>query len=120
MAAPTATKRRAKLTEREQAIREKANGYAEAGKPFATPITPIQVKRVVKALGDRDPFKGGGPLVTATRAQAREVATNGGHDAELAQSAAGWKSVQVPKIRNDANLYNRRIIAIALAVSEIG
>lgn len=104
--------------QREVDIKNHVNAIAEKGKPFARPVTPSQVRKVLNALGELDPFAKGGPLEGWTRAEADRVALNGGHSPKVA-TVSRWKKAQRPAVRNDANLYNRRIVAILIASTRI-
>lgn len=109
-----AKSRKPKYSEMEISIRDRANELAASGKPFAAPIIPAQVRRVLKAMGVSDPFAKGAPLEGMKVGEAIEVAKNGGRSIST-KGVGEWKRAQ-PKIANDVTLDNRRIVAICVAL----
>lgn len=108
-------KPRAKYSDLEQAVRERANKTAEGGKPFAAPVLAAQVRRILKAMGGAtDPFAEGQPLHGIKVGDAREVAKNGGRSVST-RSVGEWKRSK-RAIADDQTLDNRRIVAICVAL----
>lgn len=111
-----APKPRSKYNDRIVAIRDAANKLAESGLPFAAPVIPAQVARIVKLVSG-DPFSDGQPLAGMTKTDAQKVAKSGGR-VPSARTVGEWKRGK-RSIANDTTLDNRRIIAVCVAMQKV-